>query len=140
VSVRTLAVAALAVAVVAALVKLPHDVHSAAPSAPSHDERTFAPLHAVDLDPRLLVAADAMLPRDAVYTVVTGNGVQVSSPITEDALRPLAGFWLLPRRQTAYPRNAQWVLSFGRDLSTLGIRYRRVVTVGPQMAIGEVRP
>jgi hypothetical protein len=138
VTARRAATVALVLGFLAALVHLGDARDAAGVSGRSEEERRLAPLRSVDLDPRLFVAAEKLLPPGAVYTVISGGGVDVSTPRTLEALRPLAGFWLLPRRQTSFPRAAEWVLSFGGDLTAVGLKYRRIVPVARGMAIGEV--
>ena len=53
-------------------------------------------------------------------------------------VRPFATYWLLPRRRTDELGEADWVVSYGGDLDSLGLRYRRVIRSGAEFALAEV--
>jgi hypothetical protein len=120
-----------AVALVAALEELPNSVSAvdarvAESAGLSRLERELAPTLAFGLNPTLVLRAEELLPRDAVFHVATGEGV-VSG---RDAAAPFAAYWLLPRRHTDDPRRAEWILSFGADESRLGVEVDLVEDVG----------
>jgi hypothetical protein len=50
-----------------------------------------------------------------------------------------AAYWLLPRRMTPDPHRADWVVSYGADLKSLGLAYDHVVDVFPGAAVAEVK-
>lgn len=141
---RTLALLALAALLAAALWQAPdafRQVSGAADrlAAETPLERSLSGALATDVDRSFLVAARSLVPPGATYAVVTGSGVQVSTPVTLDAVAPFAAYWLLPRRLVRDPKRADWVLSFGGDLRSLGLRYARVVEVSKGLEIAEVR-
>jgi hypothetical protein len=103
-------------------------------------ERELSGARSVDVDPRLFVEARRLLPADARYAVVTGPNVNVSNSVTLAAVRPFAGYWLLPRRQLLDPSEADWVVSYGGDLNALGLEYVGFVEIAPGIAVAEVRP
>jgi hypothetical protein len=93
----------------------------------------------VDVDTRLFVEARRLIPPDASYVVVTGPNVDVSNSATLAAVRPFAGYWLLPRRRLLEPSAADWVVSYGGDLGALGLAYDRVVEIAPGLVVAEVQ-
>lgn len=101
-------------------------------------ERELAPVRGVDVDTRILERARELIPAEAAFSLVTGDAVRVSTPVTFEAFRQFAAYWLLPRRQTLDPTQAEWVVSYGGDLAGLGLRFRRVVVVGEGLAVAEV--
>ena len=102
-------------------------------------ERQLNGARRVDVDTRVFVEAWRLIPADAQYAVVTGPNVNVSNSVTLAAVRPFAGYWLLPRRRLLDVSAADWVVSYGADLDTLGLEYVRVVEIAPGLAVAEVR-
>jgi len=102
-------------------------------------ERTLLPARSVDISTELFVAAAERIPPSAVFYVTTGNGIEVSSPLVLPKTPVFAAYWLLPRRRTLNPRQADWVLSYGGDLESLGLDYVRVIDVAPGQRLAEVR-
>jgi hypothetical protein len=108
-------------------------------SAQPELERRLLPARVVGLDETgIFLRAVAEIPRDSVYYVDVGEAAPVSDRAL-DWVRPFATYWLLPRRRTDELGEAQWILSYGGDLEALGLRYARVVPVGPGLALAEVR-
>ena len=102
-------------------------------------DRQLSGARRVDVDPRILVDARRLIPRDAVYAVVTGPNADVSTPITLSAVPPFAGYWLLPRRRLVdASADADWIVSYGGDLNALGLEYVRVFEVAPGLHVAEV--
>ena len=141
---RSVAVGALAVATSTALWHFPGafltvsrdagDLRSA-----SALERELMGARGFDVDTRVFVEARRLIPEDATYAVLTGPDVQVSTPTTLPAVAPFAAYWLLPRRQLPFPSEADWVVSYGGDIRTLGLEYARVVEVASGIAVAEIR-
>jgi hypothetical protein len=102
-------------------------------------ERQLNGARRVDVDTRVFVEAQRVLPADAQYAVVTGEQADISTPVTLSAVAPFAGYWLLPRRRLVDPGAAEWIVSYGGDLSALGLEYVRILEVGPGINIAEVR-
>lgn len=102
-------------------------------------ERTLLPARSFDISTELFLAADRELPRGATFYVATGNGIDVSSPNVLPKTPIFAAYWLLPRRMTSDVRQADWVLSYGGDLTALGLDYTRVIEVAPGQQLAEVR-
>jgi hypothetical protein len=141
---RAIALGALALAVGAGLWQLPfafrgvvEDVRGL--QAESALERRSAGARGVDIDMRVFVEAERLIPADARYAVVTGPNVRVGNPVTLDAVPPFAGNWLLPRRRVLDPAEADWVLSYGGDLAALGLGYSRIVEITEGIELGQVR-
>jgi hypothetical protein len=102
-------------------------------------DRQLSGARSVDVDTRVFVEARRLIPSDARYAVVTGPNVNVSNSATLAAVRPFAGYWLLPRRRLIDVSEADWVVSYGGDLSALGVEYVRIVEVARGLAVAEVR-
>jgi hypothetical protein len=102
-------------------------------------ERSLLPARSFDISTELFVAAAQDLPSNTTFYVSTGNGIQVSNQYVLDKAPLFAAYWLLPRRMTSDPREADWVLSYGGDLSALEVDYARVIDVGPGQQLAEVR-
>jgi hypothetical protein len=129
-----------AVTLLSAARELPHavrtaDAQIAASAHLSPLERELAAPRTFALDPALVLRADQLLPRDAVFYVATGPGL-VSG---HDAAAPFSGYWLLPRRHTDDPRHAEWILSFGADLTQLGVAAEVVDDLGGGQQLLRVR-
>ncbi len=117
------------------------DNRIAAGSQRSQAERDLGPARAAGLDGAILIRAAELIPRRASYAVITGPDVHTGGPLAAQALRGLAGYWLLPRRQAGdldRPRPV-WVLSYGGDLRSFADRYRRITPIAPGVAVAEVR-
>lgn len=117
------------VALVAAVVELPHSLRStqkrvAANAGLSLEERELAAARANNVNESLVLSSAQVLPRDAVFYVATGD--QPGST----AAPPFFAYWLLPRRHTDDPGKAQWIVDFGGDASRLGLKTRVVDDLG----------
>ena len=103
-------------------------------------ERSLLPARSFDISTELFVAAAKDLPADATFYVATGTrGIDVSNEFVLPKAPIFAAYWLLPRRETNDPRQADWALSYGGDLSALGLDYAHVIVAGPGQQLAEVR-
>ena len=103
-------------------------------------ERSLLPARSFDISTELFVAAAKDLPVDATFYVATGTrGIDISNEFVLPKTPIFAAYWLLPRRETNDPQQADWVLSYGADLSALGLDYARVIDVGPGQQLAEVQ-
>lgn len=103
-------------------------------------ERSLLPARSYDISTELFVAAAQDLPDDATFYVATGTkGIDISNQYVLPKTPIFAAYWLLPRRKTHDPQQADWVLSYGADLSSLGLDYARVIDVAPGQQLAEVR-
>src|ERR671918_1730337 len=120
---RRAAVALLAAAaLVAAAARLPNSVRASDAQISqtaelSPLERELYPTRVYGLNPTLILRADEVLPRDAVFNVVAGPGMLSGHAMAA----PFSAYWLLPRRYTTDVTRADWILSFGADPATLGV-------------------
>lgn len=107
-------------------------------SRDSQAERELAPVEMALLEPEVFeVARRTMAPGDT-YAVLIGYEEPRLPVIARDAVQQFAPFWLLPRRRVYDPRAARWVISYGGDLGSLSVRYRRVIRISPGVALAEV--
>ena len=129
---RRAAVALLAAtALVAAATRLPDSVRAShaqivQTAELSPLERELYPTRVYGLPGGLLLRADDVLPREAVFNVVAGPGMLSGHLMAA----PFSAYWLLPRRYTGDPHRADWILSFGADPSTLGVKVEVVEDLG----------
>jgi hypothetical protein len=106
-------------------------------------ERGLSAGREFDLEVSTFVEAAKIIPPTATYYVATGlNGLSFSDPVHGQLVlfkTPVfAGYWLLPRRLTIDPHQADWVYSYGGDLSKLGLKYKHVYPSGPGAQVAEV--
>lgn len=104
----------------------------------THAQRLLIPARAYDMATELWLAAREEIPVADTYTVITGSGIMVSSPLTLFKAPVFARFYLLPRRYVSDPRQADWILSYGGDLQSLHLRFRRTQTILPGLEIARV--
>jgi hypothetical protein len=88
-------------------------------------ERELDAARANDVHQDLALRAAELLPRNAVFYVATGVGGQgtIAAPV-------FYAYWLLPRRRAPDAASADWILNFGADPSTLGVKYDVVADLG----------
>ena len=96
-------------------------------------DRELAPAHAFDVHEALAVKAAEALPRDAVFYVATGSGAG------SVASSPFYAYWLLPRRRASDIGSADWIVDFGADPATLGVKVDVVADLGGGAEILKVR-
>jgi hypothetical protein len=101
------------------------------------EQRRLIPARQYDMATEIFVAAKQTIPKNKSYAVLTGSGVQVSSPLTLQKAPPFALFYLLPRRQRDISQ-AEWVISYGGDLGPLHSRIRRIVHVLPGLDLAKL--
>jgi hypothetical protein len=89
----------------------------------SPQRRELAPARAVGIDEGILVGAQRLIPRHAVYHVAPGPVVSNTPWL---AYRPLSFYWLFPRRYTNDIGSAGWILSFNGGFRQLGLDYSRI--------------
>src|SRR6478672_4610969 len=105
----------------------------------SRTERMLLPARTYDISTDIFLAAAQEMQDGATFAVVTGNGVSVSSPLVLEKVPIFAAYWLLPRRKTSGLSGAKWILSYGGNLNTLGLDYKRVVDVAPGEQLAKVK-
>jgi hypothetical protein len=126
------------VALLAAVWELPSSLratqaHITTTAGLSLAERELAPGLAYGVHADLAVRAAQVIPRNAVFYVATGSGAgSVASP-------PFYAYWLLPRRHTSELGNADWIVNFGADASTLGVKVDVVLDLGGGAQVLRVR-
>lgn len=103
-------------------------------------ERELAPAYTVGiLDPKAIDAAARIIPLGQTFYVIAGPGAPQRTADAQSYVLAWATLNLLPRRATPRADEAQWILSYGGDLGSLGLRYARVVRLGPGVQLAEVR-
>jgi hypothetical protein len=95
-------------------------------------DRELAPAQAYSVHETLATDAADLIPRDAVFYVAVGG------PAT-DAFAPFYAYWLLPRRHTDTPQNAQWIVDYGADPGQLAVATDVVKDLGGGAEILKVR-
>lgn len=136
--------AAAIVALATALVYAPSDARSVwratrnAVATPRQTRELTPAYEAGILEPRAVVAAARVIPLGATYYAAAGRNAPERSGDAVYYVIPWAAFNLLPRRATPRADQAQWILSYGADLGSLGLHFRRIVRLGPGVAAAEV--
>jgi hypothetical protein len=126
------------VALLAALRQLPRSLRTAherveASAGLSTRDRELAPARFWGMNERLLLRAERILPRDAVYSVAVGRQqASVGAPL-------FYAYWLLPRRRTKDRRAADWIVLWGGDRSRLGVETDVVANLGGGAQVLRVR-
>jgi hypothetical protein len=92
----------------------------------------------VGVDTDVFVAARRVIPERDVYFVAVGDRTPANAQSALDAVPPFAAWWLLPRRQTRSIDRAEWVIAYGVDPRSLGVRLERIVNVDQGVAIAEL--
>ena len=110
----------------------------AATAGLTREQRELAGGRSVDIDQNLLRAAQVTIPSGATYYVLLGEHTQLGNIVTLAAAPPFIGYWLLPRRQVLDPAQADWIVSYGGDLPSLGLAYGRRVEPVPGLVVTEV--
>jgi hypothetical protein len=127
------AVVLACVALVAAAAELPSTVRGAYRQVTSHgpswNSGEWGPSPAWETTEEAQNAR-ATLPPDAVYTIVFGNAPPLK-PNEAQMILPLFRYWLLPRRYTPKRRDAQWVITYHHSSETIGLPYKKEITLGP---------
>jgi hypothetical protein len=100
-------------------------------------DREIAPAYSLSLPPSVLRGAAAVLPPDALYTIVVGDTVPLPGALPE-AIKPLLAGWLFPRRFTGDLEMANWVIAYGTPSETLGVPVRRETQVEAGVVVVEV--
>lgn len=128
----------VAVALLAAAKQVPRSLRTAharveASEGRSALERELAPARWWGMNEKLLLRAEQVIPRDAVYSVVVGRRQALSGA-------PLFySYWLLPRRRSKDSGAAEWIVLWGKDRSRLGVATDVVADLGGEGEILRVR-
>jgi hypothetical protein len=141
---RALALALALASVVVGLVYLPRQVRHAdnqiaAFGELSPQDRLLRGARGIDVDTRIYLLAQQVIPPGATYYVATGPGVPVSSPVTDEGIGSFGILFLAPRWPVQDIHRAQYIVSYGADPKKLGVPIERTWTGAPGMQVAEVR-
>jgi hypothetical protein len=118
-----------AVALGAALSQLPDALRASQQQISTNaglslQDRELAPASAYGVHGGLALRAAVDIPRDGVFYVATGGqGGSTAAP-------PFYAYWLLPRRHTDDIGSAGWIVDFGADPASLGVKVKVVDDLG----------
>jgi hypothetical protein len=98
--------------------------------------REEAPAFALRFPREVLRGARAAIPADARYAVVVGDSLPPST--VREAVRPMLGSFLLPRRQVGDLAAAEWVIAYGAPTASLGVAVRAEVELAPGVIVAKV--
>jgi hypothetical protein len=91
------------------------------------------------VDTRIFVAARKYIPKDDVYLVVVGRTGPRRDQSELYTVPRFAAWWLLPRRQTRTPSRADWILLYNAKPPAAGVKLKRIIRVGDEIAIAKAR-
>ena len=96
-------------------------------------QRELAPTRQYGMNQELVVRAAEILPRDAVFSIVVDRRASTSgAPF-------FYAYWLLPRRHTVDPSQADWIVSLRADRSRLSVKTDVVADLGAGAKVLHVR-
>lgn len=96
-------------------------------------ERELAPTRQYGMNEELVLRAAEIMPPGAVYSIVGDRRARVSGA-------PLFyAYWLLPRRHTVDPKEADWIVSWGGDPSRGGVKADVITDLGGGAKVLRVR-
>ena len=96
-------------------------------------QRELAPTRQYGMNQELVLRAAEILPRDAVYALVGDRQASTSGAMFFYA------YWLLPRRHTLDPSQADWIVSLRADRSRLSVKTDVVADLGAGAKVLHVR-
>jgi len=100
--------------------------------------RDVAPMQQY-IAPFALVTARETIPADATYSVVVGQ-TPPTSELLQQAIPLLFRYWLLPRRYTSHPHQAEWVIAYHAPSVGLGLPVAREIGLGPDANLDRIAP
>ena len=86
----------------------------------SYSDREVAGGNGIVADQEAAYQAQAIIPRNAKYRVVTGSALKNPQPLTLAFAETWYRYFLMPRRTAA---NARWIICYGCEVSKLGGPY-----------------
>jgi hypothetical protein len=89
-------------------------------SALSFSDREVAGGNGIVADQEAVYQAQAIIPRNAKYRVVTGSALKKPAPLTLAFVETWYRSFLMPRRTAA---DARWIICYGCEVSKLGRPY-----------------
>jgi hypothetical protein len=92
-------------------------------SSLSFSDREVAGGNGIVIDQEAVYQAQALIPQNAKYRVVTGSGLKDMTSLTLPFVDSWYRYFLMPRRPSA---DARWIVCYGCDVSKLGSPYRVV--------------
>ena len=137
---RLAAASCAVVAIAVLLYEVPHAVHTLGSEAHANASLSFADRdiaggNSILVDQLAAYAARGLIPPNDPFSVVTGSGLKVTTPLTLQAISPWLNYFLMPRRQVG---GAHWVICYGCDPSKLGGTYRALWQDDKGISVGTV--
>jgi hypothetical protein len=105
-------------------------------SSLSFSDREIAGGNGIVPDQEAVYEAQALIPRNGRYRIVTGSGLKNATSLTLPFVETWYRSFLMPRRPAL---GARWIICYGCDVSKLGGPYRRVWQDSDGISIGELR-
>ena len=103
-------------------------------------EKELAPARSVDLDPAPIERARALIPANATFAVAVSDRYPFTYEISRTSVPTFASYWLLPRRYLQEARSAEYVVSYGVDPGTLGVRVAGTTELGAGVTLVRTSP
>ncbi len=105
-------------------------------SSLSFSDREVAGGNGIVADQTAVYEAQAIIPRNARYRVVTGTAPKNATSLTLPFVESWYRYFLMPRRTAA---DARWIICYGCDVSKLGGRYSSVWQDDQGISIGRLQ-
>jgi hypothetical protein len=86
----------------------------------SYSDREVAGGNGIVADQEAVYQAQALIPRNAKYRVVTGSALKSPTPLTLPFVETWYRYFLMPRRTGV---DARWIICYGCEVSKLGRPY-----------------
>lgn len=132
------------VALIVALAFAPHDALSLWRNArngqatPRATRELGPALDVGILAPNAVIAAARIIPANAIYYVAAGPAAPERTADAIPYVAPWATLNLLPRRMSPRIDEAQWLIAYGVDPSSLGVRVGPPTRVGPGVTVSRI--
>jgi hypothetical protein len=102
----------------------------------SFSDREVAGGNGIVADQEAVYQAQAIIPRNARYRVVTGSALKNPTPLTLAFVETWYRYFLMPRRTAL---DARWIICYGCEVSKLGRPYAIVWQDGDGISIGRLQ-
>lgn len=101
-------------------------------------DRELSPARSVDIDTRPIERAAELIPPEATYAVLVGEGYPFTHEISGQTLPAWTEYRLLPRRRLTNAAEAEWVISYAADLAPHSVFPKQTFDLGLGVTLARV--